>query len=142
MVQVALAGVSPPEQEHSMSQLDALALARSLADVVYEKKAEHVTILDVSGRHSEIDYFVLATCRGARHAAVTGEEALHFVKRNAKGYPYHLEKGEEWICGDFGSVVVHVFTPQAREFYDLEHLWGDADRVDWQPTTESREISA
>jgi len=142
MVQGALAGVSPLELEHSMSELDALALARSLADVMDQKKAEHVVILDVTGRHSEIDYFVLATARGSRHAAVTGEEALQFVKHQAAGYPYHLEKGEEWICGDFGAVVVHVFTQQAREFYDIEHLWGDADRIDWQPTAESREISA
>ena len=124
-----------------MSEFDALSLAQRLADVVYDKKAEDITILDVRDRHSEIDFFVLATTRASRHAVVTGEEALAFVKHQATGYPYHLEKGDDWICGDFGAVVLHVFTREAREFYDIEHLWADADRVDWQPST-SREISA
>ena len=130
------------QEKPCMSELDALALARKLADVAYDKKAEDIAILDVRGRHSEIDYFVLATTRASRHAVVTGEEALQFVKHHAGGYPYQLVKGEDWVCGDFGAVVLHVFTRDAREFYDIEHLWADAERVDWQPSVDSREISA
>lgn len=125
-----------------MSDADGLTLARSLANVAYQKKCEQVVVLDVRGRHSEIDYFVIATARGPRHAAVTGDEALFYVKHQAPGFPYHLERAEHWVCGDFGSVVLHVFTPDARAFYDLEHLWADAEQVAWEPAQETREISA
>jgi ribosome-associated protein len=41
-----------------------------------------------------------------------------------------------WIAQDYGDVVLHVFNPEAREQYDLEHLWGDAERIDWSPKKE------
>lgn len=51
--------------------------------------------------------------------------------------PWHLERSSDWICGDFGDVVLHVFTEDARGYYDLDHLWEDAPVVEWTPTTKA-----
>ena len=66
------------------------------------------------------------------HALVVGQEAHTLVK--AQGLrAIHLETGSEWVCGDFGEVVLHLFTAEAREYYDLEALWADAEKISWSP---------
>lgn len=115
-----------------MATAAAVALAQDLARLLDSKKAEEVVILDVSARHSLIDCFVIATARSPRHAAVLGEEALALVK-GRELQPWHVEGASDWVCADFGDVVVHVFTDQARGFYALEHLWADAVRVAFAP---------
>lgn len=115
-----------------MATTSALELAQELAKQLDGKKADEISILDVSGKHSEIECFVIVTARADRHAKTLGEDALTFAKRRGlRGC--HLEVASDWICGDFGEVVLHVFTPEARSFYDLEHLWGDAARVPFTP---------
>jgi len=114
-----------------MSVSPGLALAQSLAQIAYDKKADDVVILDVSGRHSMIDYFVLATAN-PKLAQVIGEEALQLAKRQGETFR-QLEAAADWVCADFWDVVLHVFTPEARTYYDLDHLWADAPRVAWVP---------
>lgn len=115
-----------------MASPSALALARELAHLADLKKAEAIVVLDISAHHSLIDCFVIATARSAKQGQVLGEDALAHVKSGGLK-PWHLEKASDWICGDFGDVVFHVFTPEAREYYDLEALWADAERVAWEP---------
>lgn len=110
-----------------MAEYSALELAQALANIADSKKAEDVLILDLRGRHSLIDFFVIATARGSRLAQVVGETALQYARE--RGLSRHLETAPDWICGDFGDVVLHVFTPEARDYYDLDHLWADAPRV-------------
>jgi ribosome-associated protein len=57
--------------------------------------------------------------------ALTGEGSRRLGVEGAEG-------NSSWILLDYGDIVLHVFTPEARGTYDLEHLWADADRVDWQ----------
>jgi ribosome-associated protein len=110
----------------------ALALAEALAQIADRKKAEDVVILDLRGRHSLFDYFVVATARGPRLGEVIGDEAMQLARQQQ--VKRHLEASPDWVCGDFGDVVLHVFSPDARRFYDLEHLWADAPRVSWAAT--------
>jgi len=111
----------------------ALELAQELAQTAYDKKGDQITILDVSDLHSLIECFVLVTARNSRHAQVIGEDALAEVKSRAQ-QPWHLERSDDWICGDFGDVVLHVFSENARSYYDLDHLWADAPKVEWEPS--------
>jgi ribosome-associated protein len=106
------------------------ALAEALAQLADRKKAEDIVVLDLRGRHSLFDYFVIATARGPRLAEVIGDEAVSYARQH-RLTRRSLEVGEDWVCGDFGDVVLHVFTPEGRTFYDLEHLWADAPRVAW-----------
>jgi len=119
--------------------MDGRTLASTLAQIAWEKKGEDIVILDLRERHSLIDYFVVVTARNPRHGRVIGEEALARIKQLAPLSPRHLETVEDWILGDFCDVVLHVFTEEARVFYDLEHLWADAPRVAWTPNESTPE---
>lgn len=114
----------------------AVELACALAQVAHDKKGGDIKILDVSGLHSLIECFVLVTALNGRHAQVMGEDALAAVKQGGQK-PWHLERSDDWICGDFGDVVLHVFTEDARGYYDLDHLWADAPAIDWTPSKAS-----
>lgn len=115
-----------------MASPSALALAKEIARALDEKKAEGIVILDTSALHSMIECFVIATARGPKHAGILGDEANQLVKQHGSK-ARHTEKAADWVCCDFFDVVLHVFTPEARDYYDLEHLWADAEKVDWTP---------
>jgi ribosome-associated protein len=96
-----------------------------------DKKAANVVVLDLRNTPAFTDFFVLCSGQNQRQIkaiADSVEEAL----RTAKIRPAHVEGYEraEWILMDFFSFIVHVFTPHTREFYALERLWGDAERIE------------
>lgn len=95
-----------------------------------DKKALDVVVLDLRHTPAFTDFFVLCsgqTPRQVKAIADGVEEAL----RAAKVRPAHVEGYDraEWVLMDFFTFIVHVFTPQTREFYSLERLWGDAERI-------------
>lgn len=98
--------------------------------------AEHtrchaVTILDVSGLSPVTDFFVLASGTSARQMRTVANELAELGEK--LGYRVYRTDGYEsanWILVDFVDVVIHLFTDEARRYYDLESLWGDAQRVE------------
>ena len=111
-------------------------LARHLAQLIDEKQGTDIAILDVSAPLAIADHFVIATARNNRHANALAR-ALNLtmkhqgvLRRNLAG----LEGDSGWVLLDFNTVVVHVFSPEAREFYGLEALWADAPRLPFTPT--------
>ena len=117
-----------PEAEEAARRF-ALAAAESLKD----DKCEEILVLDLRGRSQVTDFFVIASgtsevqMRAASRAVMElGEE------RGFKAHANNLREGDaEWFLIDFVDVVVHVFEPDTRVYYDLEMLWGDAPRLDW-----------
>jgi ribosome-associated protein len=112
--------------------LDPLEKARRVALAALDKKAEDVIALDVRGIVSFTDAFVIATGGSDRHvrSIVSGvDEAL----RAQGSKPIGVEGEEEgrWVLMDFGDVIVHVFQRDVRQLYDLERLWGDAPRTEF-----------
>ena len=96
-----------------------------------DKKAFDVVVLDLRGTPAFTDFFVL--CSGAHQRQVKAiADAVEETLRAAKVRPAHVEGYDraEWVLMDFFSFIVHVFTPQTREFYSLERLWGDAERIE------------
>ncbi len=96
-----------------------------------DKKALDVVVLDLRETPAFTDFFVLCSGTSQRQVKAIAdgvEEAL----RAAKVRPAHVEGYDraEWILMDFFTFIVHVFTPQTREFYSLERLWGDARRIE------------
>jgi ribosome-associated protein len=87
----------------------------------------------VADRLKVADYFVLITGQNRTHVrALTNE--LH-VRLKALGERHQPLEGAElgwWVVLDYGDVVVHVLQPEAREYYDIEHLYQDSPRVDWR----------
>lgn len=108
-----------------------LEIARFLSRSALDKKAENLVILDVRGRSSFTDYFVIMSGRSTRHvqgiAETIGKELTRrrLKSSNAEGF-----KEGHWVLLDFNDVIVHIFYREVREFYDLEGLWHDAPRIE------------
>jgi ribosome-associated protein len=111
--------------------LDSETLMQKIVQLVREKRGEDVVALDVRGVVDYMDFLVLATARSERQNRAIAEHAVRSLKR--EGERALSNAGAEagtWICVDFVDVVLHLFTPETRQHYDLELLWADADRVD------------
>jgi ribosome-associated protein len=92
-----------------------------------------VVILDMAGVSSVTDYYIVATGTSARQMRSVCDEIDELAKAN--GFPvFHRSgyEGETWIAVDYVDVVVHIFNQDARMYYDLENLWGDAKKVEWK----------
>jgi ribosome-associated protein len=96
-----------------------------------DKKALDVVVLDLRHTPAFTDFFVVCSGQNQRQAHAIAD-ALDEALAAMKVRPSHIEGYErgEWILMDYFSFIVHVFTPATREFYSLERLWGDAERID------------
>ena len=113
-------------------RLDSLAIARRMAALAQEKLAEDVVILDMRSECSYTDYFVIATGRNQRQTVAIWDEVHEKLKQEGRHLPRTVDGVREgtWILADYLDAVLHVFTPEAREFYQLEELWGDLPAVE------------
>lgn len=107
-----------------------------------DKKAMDVVVLDLRGTPAFTDCFLLCSGQNARQVHAIAD-AVAEALREVKVRPNHVEGYDraEWVLMDFFTFIVHVFTPQTREFYSLERLWGDAERIevsDEAPVQKSR----
>ena len=93
------------------------------------KKGENLVVLDLRGISSFTDYFVIMHGNSARQNLALNENIEKELKKE-KIMPLSVEgrKLAEWILMDYGSFIVHVFSEEAREYYSLEKLWGDAHK--------------
>ena len=112
--------------------LTSLEQARRVAELAQEKLARDVVILDMRPVCSYTDYFVIATGQNPRQAKSIFDEVHERLKGDERLLPHNVEGVREssWIIADYIDVVLHVFTPEARRYYDLEDLWGDVPAVD------------
>ncbi|MFO1093821.1 MAG: ribosome silencing factor [Planctomycetaceae bacterium] len=102
------------------------------AKVCDDLRAKDTIVLDLTGITPLFDYFVISTGNSRRQMAAIADEVRRTLKRyGSKSRGVEGVESSKWIVQDFGDVIVHVFTDEARGLYDLEHLWGDAPRVDW-----------
>ena len=121
----------------TLRALTSLEQARRIAALASEKLAEDVVILDMRPVCVYTDFFVLATGRNARQTKAIFDEVHAQLKRDAKLLPRAVDGAAEaeWIIADYLDVVLHVFTPETRDFYRLEDLWGDVPAVDVEAAT-------
>ena len=101
--------------------------ARRIAALVQDKLARNVVILDMRPVCAYTDYFVVCTGGNSRQTKGIWDEVHGRLKQENGLLPKSVEGGLEatWIIADYVDVVLHVFTPEAREFYRLEELWDD-----------------
>jgi ribosome-associated protein len=114
-----------------------LDTARRIAALAGEKLADDVVILDMRPVCVYTDFFVLATGRNARQTGAIFDEVREKLKQESKLIPRAVDGQREgdWIIADYLDVVLHVFTPETREFYRLEDLWGDVPAVEVEAAT-------
>ena len=103
-------------------------MVRAVAGYASDRKAFEIVALDLRGLISYTDYFVICTGRSDRQVKAI-HDAIHLGMKDEHGLlPGRVEglAQAQWILMDYLDVVVHVFTPETREFYRLEQLWGEA----------------
>ena len=108
--------------------------AITLAKALDAKKGVDIKVLRTEGLTTLADYFVICSATSSTQIKALSENCEKVM--DEAGEPaHHVEghRGGTWVLLDFSSVVVHVFTDEARKFYDLERLWGDAEVVDIAP---------
>ncbi|MCH4239741.1 MAG: ribosome silencing factor [Oscillospiraceae bacterium] len=112
--------------------MESKALAEAAVRILDTKKAKALKMIRISDISSLADYFVLATGTSSTHVKALADEVEFQLKETQKIAPDHEEgyRSNSWILLDYGSVVIHVFTPDAREFYDLDRLWKDGTAED------------
>ncbi len=109
--------------------MDKLKLIKTLLE---DKKAEDISILDVR-RHTNIaDYFVIATANSSIHAKALSEYLEKELKQKKGISIDHIEgmsEGSQWILMDLLDIIIHIQTKEAREYYNLDWLWSNAEKV-------------
>jgi ribosome-associated protein len=110
------------------------ALARRLAELADAKAATEIVILDMRGLVSYTDFLAICTARNERQARAIADEAKLRLKQEQKLLPAGSEAAEAagWIVLDYLDCVLHVFTEEARQRYQLEDLWREAPRLEFQ----------
>ena len=119
---------------------DTEGLARLVARIAHDKRAEDVVILDMRSLVDYVDFFVIGTSTSRRQAVAIAEAASLGLREC--GVRYSRIQGAEdarWVLCDLGDVVVHIFRDEARKYYQLDLLWEDAPRLDWSPQDQAPE---
>ena len=114
-----------------LSEKEMISIAVKALD---DKKGKDIKALHTAGQTTLADYFVI--CSGASNTQVRAlADAVEEAMSKAGEEPHHIEGHRDgtWVLMDYSAVVVHIFTEEAREFYDLERLWKDAKDVDISP---------
>ncbi len=123
--------------------MDSKTLAIALARALDARKAQNIRVLKVEDLTTVTDYFVIATGTSTTHVGALADEADFALGRQGVN-PLRTEghDGKRWILLDYGSVIVHVFTKEAHDYYDLEHLWADAAELpaeEWMPDEQAEQ---
>jgi len=105
-----------------------MELARRIVDEMADKKGDDILLLDISDVTILADYFVIGTAVSKRQTKAMVDGILQATKDDFDIRPWRVEGEAEsgWILMDYGDVVVHLFAPEARAYYDLEGFWKEA----------------
>ena len=106
-------------------------IAKLAVKALDDKKGRDIVALKTESVTVLADYFIIATASSAPHAKTLVEECDRLLSEAGEP-PIRREgyRSDNWVLLDFGSVIVHVFLEETREFYALERLWADAERLD------------
>ena len=111
--------------------MESYELATLLARALDSKKGGDIKVLKTEGVTTLADYFVICTATSNTQVKAISDACEEAAEKNGER-AHHIEGHRDgaWLLMDFSSVVVHVFTDEARKFYDLERLWSDAEEID------------
>lgn len=104
-------------------------LVNDIVAACQDKKAKDIVIVDMTDLPGSIcQYFVICEGNSPIQVSAISEEIVDYLKKKRKERPISVDglKEARWVGIDYGTVIVHVFVPELREFYNIEHLWADA----------------
>ena len=113
--------------------MESKTLALTCARLADNKKAENIALLDLRSISSIADYFVIVTGSNEPHLRAIVDEITEKLRLDHNVRPFSIDgaKITPWIVLDFIDVLVHVMNDEFRELYDLENLWGDGEKIDF-----------
>ena len=110
---------------------DSKTLAKEIAKVLDEKKAADIVAIETEEVTIVSDVFVIATGNSSTHTKALADEVEYEIKQRLGVDPEHVDgRATGWILRDYGTVLLHIFDKESREYYNLERLWTDAQRLD------------
>ncbi len=123
--------VTPPQDPNSKRSLQ---LAVAAAQTAAENRGQDVMVLDLRELTCIFDYFVIASGTSRRQLHAMSEEIDHKLEDDLDDQRMGIEgyQGSSWILLDYGTVVIHLFDSETRDYYSIEKLWGEAPQIDWQ----------
>jgi len=105
-------------------------LLKKVCAAIEDKKGENILVLDISKISSFTDYFVICHGRSPTHVRSVADDIEEAMQQRQLTRHHREGRAQStWIVLDYIDVVVHVFTEETRNFYAIEHLWGDAPRI-------------
>ncbi len=111
--------------------MTSLELAKEAVKILDDKKALDLKVIGIKDISVIADYFVLTTGTSSTHVKALADE-VEFKLKQIGISPDHIDgyRSNSWVLLDYGDIIVHVFTAEAREFYNLDRLWQDGENVD------------
>jgi ribosome-associated protein len=111
---------------------DARKVAYQAAEALAEVKGKEILIIDFDGQSSLTDYFVIATGDSPVHMrALANRVNETLTSHRLKNGRAEGQESQNWILLDYGTIVVHILSRKAREYYAIDQLWGDAKAIPW-----------
>lgn len=110
--------------------MTSLETAKNIVKILDEKKAMDLTLIETKELTVMSDYFVIASGTSNTHVRSLAEDVEDMMSKLGVEVDHIEGRATGWILLDYGSVLVHIFQEESREYYNLERLWGDAARVD------------
>jgi ribosome-associated protein len=123
----------PAKEKRDNGLLTSLDQARRIAGLAEEKLAQDIVILDMRPVCAYTDFFVVCSGQNPRQTKAIVDEVRYGLKHGDERLLPHAVEGEregEWIVADYIDVVLHVFTPETRDYYGLEQLWDDVPSIE------------
>ena len=123
--------ILPPEEEYKLlpplTQAPAAEIAKEIAHILDCKRGHDVKVVYVEDKTILAEYFVLCTANSSTHIkSLIGEVEYRLDLRELPAHHVEGRDNGSWVIADYSCVIVHVFSREAREFYDLDKLYGDA----------------
>ena len=111
--------------------MNTVEAVKTVCEAIEEKKGTEIVILEISKISSFADYFIICNGFNQRQNQAICDAIRESLKRKDHSVPGHVEgyRDADWILLDYLDYVVHIFSPEAREFYKLERLWNDGELV-------------
>lgn len=118
----------------TLSENEQRAKAKSIAEeavrILDLKKGDDLKLICVREKTPLADYFVISTANSSTQLHGMSDELLFRLSERLGETPRGVEGKDGWILLDYTSVIIHIFTPEARDFYKLEKLWSDGEEID------------
>ena len=109
--------------------VDTKVLLKEITEAIQEKKGKNIVIADLTKLGNTIcDYFVICNGNSPTQVSAITDSVEELVRKSIGYRPIAIDglRNAQWVVIDYGEVLVHIFMPETREFYDIDHLWADA----------------